>query len=88
MAYVIHYGPVKKQRVWRKPKLFRAGVAVAGIVVVALIPSVRSWVWDLIVPGDPKVTTQAFSELINDIRGGETVTAAIEGFCSQILAHG
>lgn len=88
MAYVIHYGPVKKQRVWRKPKLFRAGAAAVGIVVVAMIPSVRSWVWDLIVPGDSKVTTQAFSELIHDIQGGETVTAAIEGFCTQILAHG
>ncbi len=94
MGYRIQYEPdldykykmakeVKLKKVW----ITGAFVALC-ILLIAVLPSVRGLIWDFLIPGDPQVTTEAFSTLVSDIRNGENLSDAVTVFCRQIIANG
>lgn len=56
-------------------------VLVGGVILI------KSGLAQYFIPGDPEVTTAAFSTLVEQVGNGENVTAAIMDFCSEILQH-
>ena len=93
MGYQISYEPELNYRYkisGKKPmKRIWAiyGSLALGVVVLGLIPSIRNWFWDLLIPGDPKVTIPAFSGLLEDVRQGTGFSDALTVFCQEILAN-
>lgn len=94
MGYRIQYEPNLdyKYRMAGKvnlKKLWIAGTfAALSILLIAVLPSVRSFIWDFLIPGDPQVTTEAFSTLVSDICNGENFSDAVTVFCRQIINNG
>lgn len=93
MGYLIQYEPElnHKYRIkgkWRPDKRFMFwGCICAAMVVLAVIPAVRQWVLEFLIPGDAQVTTSAFSQFVSDLRSGEQLSDAVTTFCQEILAH-
>ena len=93
MGYEIFYQPELNYRykISGKKPMKRIwviyGSLALGVVVLGLIPSIRNWFWDLLIPGDPKVTIPAFSGLLEDVRQGAGFSDALTVFCQEILAN-
>lgn len=71
--------PNRKQVVWSSLCVLLIGMAA--------IPTVRQWVLEFLIPGDARVTTGAFTQMISDLRAGEDFSDAVTVFCREILAH-
>ena len=92
MSYTVEYNPelrksypMKKRIVTNfpiKPVAITLGILVALFVVHRL--DVLHW----IIPGDPAVTTGAFSSMVEDVRSGQTVSDAIVSFCKNVISGG
>ena len=93
MGYEIFYQPElnDQYKIPEKKPIKRIwaiyGSLALGVVVLGLIPSIRNWFWDLLIPGDPKVTIPAFSGLLEDVRQGTGFADALTVFCQEILAN-
>ena len=90
MSYYLLYEPKlrkrypsitdKRRRVVRT-LAFLAVLAVAGVFF-------RDWIVDFIIPGDRAVTVPAFSEMVESIGAGESVSNSFMDFCRKILTNG
>lgn len=93
MGYAILYEPDlnKKLKIPNQNRklLLRAGVLAvcAVLVVLCLQAPVREVIRDFLIPGDPDVTQSAFSQMVSDIRAGESFSDAVTVFCQEILYH-
>ena len=93
MGYQISYEPELNYRYkipGKKPKKRIWGIygtLVLGTVVLGLIPSIRNWFWDLLIPGDPKVTIPTFAGFMEDIQQGTGFSDALTVFCQEILVN-
>ena len=93
MGYEISYQPElnHQYKIPRKKPVKRIwgiyGALVLGVLVLGMIPSIRNWFWDLLIPGNPKVTIPAFSSFMEDIRQGTGLSDALTVFCQGILAN-
>lgn len=89
MAYRIEYQAAKKVRGMEKRTA--AGPALLGVCVLALLLLVSALrpgaVSELLVPGDPAVTVAAFEDLAEDLREGQSIQAALEDFCRQVMEN-
>lgn len=99
MAYQISYGQDaverKKKREFRMPRSSRGGLmrlcaaaVILLIAVVCMIPQVRMALWELLLPGDPEVTTTALERLVQAVSEGEAIQTALTDFCREIIDHG
>jgi len=93
MGYRIRYNrekdkqfPMKQRRTWKKR-------LICLTVLMFLLGCVAEWhngtvLKKLLIPGDPAKTEAALTEMIDDIRSGESFGDAINAFCKEILEHG
>ena len=99
MAYQISYGQdcaTKKNKLeLRLPKpgrevMLRAALVCSVILLLltCLIPQVRAALWDLLLPGDPEVTSIALERLVQAVSEGEAIQTALTEFCREIIDHG
>ena len=63
-------------------------VAVVIGVIAAFYIAHRLKILRWIVPGDPAVTTGAFSTMIEDVRSGQGVPDAVFSFCKNVISGG
>ena len=83
MGYRIIYLPEpKKKTVW--PWILSLLVVV--IACVCMIPQGRQAIETVLVPGEPGVTRQAFSELMESLRSGGSIRDAFVQFCKEAAA--
>ena len=91
MSYRVDYNPEMKNRyptyikVRRKLPVRPLFLAVAAITACYCI--CRSGLLRHIIPGDPAVTTAAFSGMMDDISAGESVRQAFLDFCKEIIVN-
>lgn len=52
-----------------------------------MISDIRQWLWDILCPGDPSVTEAALTQMVTDIKNGNSVSDAITAFCTDIISH-
>ena len=91
MSYNITYNPELKTRypVVRKKRGKPLNTALILLVCfVALYVLTRSGIMHYFIPGDPEVTTEAFSTMVKRVGEGETVSNAVIGFCKEIISSG
>ena len=92
MSYCVEYSPELKKQYPSAPKAGRKKPNRLLIWVVVITLSV----WGLfgsgllhnLIPGDPAVTTAAFSDLVNGIGEGEPVQEAVFAFCRDVIVNG
>ena len=92
MSYQIAYDPQENARYPQKIKPHRkwlvkwiiSAIFIAAAGYIALSSNVLHY----ILPGDPEVTTVAFSQMIEQVRTGESVKDAIVCFVEQVVIHG
>ncbi len=94
MGYSICYNPETSYKFPIQRKQGRRGIwlLTAGIVLLMVVfcmnATLRTAVLDFLLPGDPAVTQAAFSDLVEDVRSGESVPDAVTAFCREIIIHG
>lgn len=91
MSYRVDYNPEMKNRYPSFIKI-RKKVPVRplllGIVVITACCCIfRCGVLRLLIPGDPAVTTAAFSEMVDDIGAGQAIRQALLSFCKEIIVN-
>lgn len=92
MGYSIQYdtgGVVKVQkRKERKRRKWMLPVLVAmGITALTLFTNFRQLLWDMFLPGATESTELAFSQMITDLRSGDSIREAVSTFCMEILEN-
>lgn len=92
MGYVIDYGcgtgvkvPVKKRK--RRILPVTVGIVCAALVVLGLLPGVRTSLRDFLLPGDGAVTAKALQNLASNLQEGEGWSDAVTAFCHEILSE-
>lgn len=88
MGYKIVYGgqihPRKK-----KVSLKKLATAFILLSLVAAAITVKTvglpWVEQVLLPGDPRLTSQALADLADSIRQGTSLWQALETFCREIV---
>ena len=89
MSYCVEYNPELKNRypTSKKPsvKLPVKALLCCGAAIIAVYMIASSGVLQYLIPGDPEVTTEAFSDLLNEIGEGEPVREAFIDFCKEII---
>ena len=88
MSYHITYNPDlrKKYSTSKKNKTKPLKIALLLLVgFVAVYIFTQSGFARYLIPGDPEITTEAFSEMVKHVRQGESVGNAIVVFCREII---
>lgn len=94
MGYRIVYGPMPKMPQERDYKPLRIQVLTAVFALLFVLTVRQAWpegtalLREFLLPGEQNVTEAAFSEMIGDIREGESLGDALTAFCRQIVEHG
>ena len=57
-------------------------------VLIGLYVAHKLGALQLLIPGDPAVTTGAFSTMVDDVRNGQTVSDAIFAFFRNVITGG
>lgn len=91
MAYRIVYGPeIRAPRRWENFPLRRQLLTAAfGLLFVLLVrqiwPEGMAVLRQILLPGEPTLTEQAFNDLVVHIRNGSSLGDAVTAFCQQII---
>ena len=91
MSYRVDYDPESKKRYptiikYRRKLPVRA--ILLSVTTVALCYGIISCgALRLLIPGDPAVTTAAFSGMIDDIGAGKSIRQALLSFCKEIIIN-
>lgn len=90
MGYRIDYGPVKKVRGLEKRTSRLAALTglfflLFVITVCCFWPEGVAELRQILLPGDPAVTTSAMEELADSLRTGEEIFDSLRTFCARIL---
>ena len=92
MSYHIDYNPEMKNRYPNFIKVRREipirTIIVLIVVIVACYGFISGGILKYMIPGDPVVTTAAFSGMVDDIGAGESVRQALLNFCKEIIVNG
>ena len=90
MSYYIQYDPKLKRRYPSiADKRRRIILSLAFFAVVAVIGAlIRENIANFLIPGDRSVTVPAFSQMVDQIGAGESVSEAFFAFCRQIISGG
>ena len=87
MGYRIAYDPSRKEKFYttkskRVPRWLIMAILTAGAIAVF-----GDHIAELLLPGDPQVTSAALSTLVEDLRAGDTFSDAITAFCTHIVEN-
>lgn len=91
MSYRIVYGPMPKVDQIRKGSSLRLRLLTAGFILLfvlaikTLYPEGVQVLQKILSPGETGVTEAAFSEMISNLRNGETMADAVMAFCRQVI---
>ena len=91
MSYRVDYNPETKTRyptyikIRKKASIKPLLFAVVTITICYCI--YRSNLLRYLIPGDPAVTTAAFSGMVDNIEAGKTVRQAFLEFCKEIIVN-
>lgn len=91
MGYRIEYGATMKKIITSNThklctkKMMLLFIPLSLILAVTLLWGRVEVVRDFIIPGNSAVTEAAVSNLVNDLRAGETFGNAITAFCRVII---
>lgn len=94
MGYRIEYGqPSDKKypmpsRCSRLPWMVCGALLLFSLLTNLYWPEGREALRNLLIPGDPDVTTEAFAVMIEEVRTGEDFGDAVTSFCREILNDG
>ncbi len=91
MSYHVEYNPELGKRYPSIPKQRRKPAAAIMLLLAVVIASYAFFQNGLIrylIPGDPEVTTAAFSTLVERIGEGDSVRESLVGFCQEIILSG
>ena len=92
MSYSIAYDPQENARYPQKLKIQRKlpvqWILSATLLLVAGYIILRGNVLDYILPGDPEVTVTAFSQMVEQVKTGETIREALTSFVEQVVTQG
>lgn len=92
MSYTVEYNPELRKsypmdhKRRRRMPVKALGVALAVIIILYALNTVG--VLRMLIPGDPVVTAGAFSEMVEQVRSGQTVSEAIFSFLRNVIAGG
>ena len=94
MSYRIEYGTSVPQKF--QPQQVKRHIRTMTAVCILLFslavgkfwPDGRMVLQRVFLPGEPSVTEQAFSNMISELRDGETLEKVVVAFCQEILDHG
>ncbi len=56
-----------------------------GVLTYCFWPAGADKLRKMLIPGDPEVTTKAVSEMVEDLRAGESMDDAVVTFCREIF---
>lgn len=89
MSYYIQYDPKLNRRYpSRADKRRRFLLAMGFFAVLAVIGALfRENIADFLIPGDRAVTVPAFSQMVEDIGAGKSVSESFLAFCKQIICR-
>lgn len=91
MSYRVDYNPEMKNRypsfIKVKRKVPVRLLLMAAITITVCYGVFRSGLLRFLIPGDPAVTTAAFSGMVDDIGAGESVRQAFLTFCKEIIVN-
>ena len=88
MSYYVEYNPELKRRYPRAGKRSsKAPLVLIGLVFIAVgtYALMRYNLLHYLIPGDSKVTTAAFREMVESVGNGKAVTEAVFAFCRDII---
>lgn len=94
MGYRIDYEPSPKYDRRTTLSAGRLQAMTAAFLVLFLLLTVFLWpegatmLRRIFIPGDPDVTTAAFSSMVEQLQDGEPVVESVTAFCREIIAHG
>ena len=91
MSYQIEYNPEvniryplqnsQKKKKGRSIALCIAGAAIAGLMIM------KSGLLRYLIPGDPEVTVEAFSTMVEQIETGTSIGESLLTFCEEIMKN-
>jgi len=70
---------------WKKRLLI---LGIAALMLAMLIAPVRTKIVHMLIPGDPKITSEAFFQMVSDLKNGDSVKNAVTAFCETVLNNG
>ena len=92
MSYQIQYKSVGQKKYTKHKLPFRLSrkrtVLLLAVTALIFISLCFSRVRYLFIPGDPEVTEQAISNMVEALRSGESVGDAVTAFCQEIINNG
>lgn len=91
MSYRVDYNPEMKNRYPSFVKIRRKTpirpLLISIVLIVACYGIYRSGILQLLIPGEPAVTTAAFTGMVDNIEAGKTVRQAFLDFCKEIIIN-
>lgn len=91
MSYHVDYNPEMKYRypirIKIKKKFPIRSLLLSTATIAACYGIFRSGALRFLIPGNADVTSAAFSGMVEDIGGGESVRQALLTFCKEIIVH-
>lgn len=85
VSYQINYDPSRRRKFYtvKHKKIPSWILAVACIALAATI--FHNELKNFLIPGDPQITSAAFSSLTEDLQAGESFKNAVTAFCREII---
>ena len=87
MGYQIQYEP-QKNKLYPVIKAKKPMFARLVLLMILLAAVFLGYKTDWLIPGDPEVTKDAFSDMVVMLQQGADVDQAVAAFCAEILDHG
>jgi len=91
MSYYVEYNPeLRKHYPPKRKKQNKPTVSIVILLTVAVAAyiSVQSGLVRYLIPGNPEITTVAFSQLIEQVVSGKPIRQSVITFCEEIIANG
>ena len=92
MSYHISYNPELSARypivLHHKKKLSKPLIVIGLAAALAAGAAMRDGVLRFLIPGDPDVTAEAFSTMVDRVEMGEPLRESLLSFCQEIIING
>ena len=94
MSYRIVYGNEIPTKFMQPPRRSQIRMMTAVCMILFSLAVGQFWprgkqvLQEFLLPGEPTVTEEAFSDLVENLYQGMKLEAAMTAFCQQIIDHG
>lgn len=93
MGYSIQYAPNlnRRYKTFKPIRINKKALIIMTCIFTAtfalLISNVRTYLWELIIPGEAEITVSAFGEMLHEIEQGKSISKSLNTFCKEILVN-